>query len=62
MPELNELEDQLAALRREITELQRVGCTPNQALKLMRDIVAVWAAIEKRKVEQQPALTEAQLR
>jgi hypothetical protein len=49
MSELTELQNQLAALRREAAALLREGCTRSQVLKLRRDLVRLWAAIEDHK-------------
>jgi hypothetical protein len=49
MSDAIELLDQLAALRREAAAMLRDGCTPTQVLKLQRDLVRLWAALEQRK-------------
>jgi hypothetical protein len=56
MPELTELLDQLAALRREAAAMLRDGCTPTQFLKLQRDVVRLWAAVEQRRLADVPGL------
>lgn len=54
MADLNELEHRLTALRGELAEMSRQGCTPTQFLKLQRDLVHAWAAIEEHKARQLP--------
>ena len=43
---LEELQKQLAALRKEAAALLREGGTPSQVLRLRRECVRLWAAIE----------------
>jgi len=49
VPELRDLEERLAALRREMIAARRHGCTPSEMLKLSRDCSALWAAVERLK-------------
>ena len=49
MTELNELEHRLTVLRGELALMSREGCTPTQFLKLQRDLVRAWAAVEDYK-------------
>ncbi len=49
MAERDELENRLTALRHELAVMSREGCTPTQFLKLQRDLVHAWAAIEECK-------------
>jgi hypothetical protein len=43
---LDELHKQLAALRKEAAALSREGGTPSQVLRLRRECLRLWAAIE----------------
>jgi len=43
---LDELHKQLASLRKEAATLSREGATPAQVLRLRRECVRLWAAIE----------------
>ena len=54
MAELNELEHRLTVLRGELALVSREGCTPTQFLKLQRDLVSAWAAVEDHKSRQMP--------
>lgn len=54
MAELNELEHRLTILRGELAEMARQGCTPTQFLKLQRDLVHAWAAVEDYKSWRRP--------
>jgi hypothetical protein len=49
MAELDELENELSALRRELAVMSKEGCTPTQFLRLQRELVRAWAAIEECK-------------
>jgi hypothetical protein len=55
MTELDELEHRLTLLRSELTVMSREGCTPTQFLKLQRDLVHAWAAVEEYKSRHMPA-------
>jgi hypothetical protein len=46
VPGLEELHKQLASLRKEVTTLSREGATPAQVLRLRRECIRLWAAIE----------------
>jgi len=46
VPGLENLQDQLVALRKEAAALSREGGTPSQVLRLRRECVRLWAAIE----------------
>jgi len=46
MPELSELEHRLSALRRELADMSRGGCTPTQFLWLQRELIRAWADIK----------------
>ena len=46
MPGLEELQRQLAPLRKEAATLSREGATPSQVLRLRRECIRLWAAIE----------------
>jgi hypothetical protein len=46
VPGLEELQKQLASLRKEAAALLREGATPSQILRLRRECVRLWAAIE----------------
>ncbi len=54
MAELDELENRLTALRHELAVMSREGCTPTQFLKLQRDLVRAWAAVEECKSSRMP--------
>ncbi len=54
MPELEDLENELSALRRELAAMSREGCTPTQFLRLQRELVRAWAAIEDCKSRRMP--------
>ena len=60
MAELSELERRLTALRGELAEMSRQGCTPTQFLKLQRDLVHAWAAVEEHKCQQLPITPSAE--
>ena len=55
MPDVMQLYQQLAALRREAAAMLREGCTPTQILKLQREVVRLWALVEQRKHMDPPA-------
>ncbi len=55
MPELEDLENELSALRRELAAMSREGCTPTQFLRLQRELVRAWAAIEECKSQRRPS-------
>jgi hypothetical protein len=46
MAELTELENRLSALRRQLAEMSRGGCTPTQFLWLQRELIRAWADIK----------------
>ena len=50
MPELRDVEAQLAALRREVALGKRNGYTPTEILKLRRECHQLWAIIEELKL------------
>jgi len=52
MPTMEELEQQLAALRRLIAIGQRQGSTPSEILKLSRECHRLWAEIEECRARQ----------
>jgi len=55
MADINELEHRLTVLRGELVAMSRDGCTPTQFLKLQRDLVSAWAAVEDYKCRNMPA-------
>ena len=55
MVELSELEHRLTVLRGELVLMSREGCTPTQFLKLQRDLIRAWAAVEEYKARHLPA-------
>jgi hypothetical protein len=59
MAELSALEHRLTVLRGELAEMSRQGCTPTQFLKLQRDLVHAWAAVEEHKWRQLPITPSA---
>ena len=52
MPDLRDLEERLAALRKQITHGTAFGLTPLQILQLRRDCQLLWAQIELCRREQ----------
>ena len=52
MPELRNLEERLAALRKQIAHGRASGLTPLQILQLRRDCQLLWAQIELCRREQ----------
>jgi hypothetical protein len=52
MPELRDLEERLAALRKQIAHGTASGLTPLQILQLRRDCQLLWAQIELCRREQ----------
>ena len=54
MAELNELERRLSDLRGDLAVMLREGCTPTQFLKLQRELVSAWAAVERHKSQNLP--------
>jgi hypothetical protein len=54
MAELNELERRLSDLRGDLAVMLREGCTPTQFLKLQRDLIHAWAAVEEHKARHLP--------
>ena len=54
MAELEELEHRLTVLRGELAVMSKDGCTPTQFLKLQRDLVRAWAAVEEYKCRHMP--------
>jgi hypothetical protein len=54
MAELNELERRLSDLRGDLAVMLREGCTPTQFLKLQRDLIHAWAAVEHHKSQNLP--------
>jgi hypothetical protein len=59
MPNFEDLQNQLAALRREVADMMRDGCTPAQILKLQRECYRLWASLEARKSEHTSAKAAA---
>jgi hypothetical protein len=52
MPELTDLEERLAALRKQIAYGRSSGLTPLEILQLRRDCQHLWAQIELYRREQ----------
>lgn len=59
MAELDDLEKELTALRRELSAMSCEGCTPTQFLKLQRELVRAWAAVEDCKAGRLPSRPSA---
>ena len=59
MAELNELECRLSALRGDLAMMLREGCTPTQFLKLQRELLGAWAAVERHKSQNLPVRASA---
>jgi hypothetical protein len=59
MSELNELERRLSDLRADLAVMVRDGCTPTQFLKLQRELVSAWAAVEHHKSQNLPVRAAA---
>ncbi|HUI94606.1 MAG TPA: hypothetical protein VLX44_02540 [Xanthobacteraceae bacterium] len=59
MAELDELEHRLSVLRGDLSVMSREGCTPTQFLKLQRDLVSAWAAVEEYKSWHMPMRSSA---
>jgi len=59
MPDDEDLQNQLAALRREAADMLREGCTPTQFLKLQRELVRLWAEVERHRRTQRGELERA---
>jgi hypothetical protein len=56
MPELRDLEERLAALRKQIASATRGGYTPLQILQLRRECQLLWAQVELCRHDQLAAL------
>jgi hypothetical protein len=61
MPGLRDLEERLAALRKQIAHGNACGLTPLQILQLRRDCQLVWAQIELYRREQLATLVSSLL-
>ena len=59
MAELNELEHRLSVLRGDLAVMLREGCTPTQFLKMQRELVSAWAAVEHYKSQNLPVRPSA---
>ena len=59
MAELNELEHRLSELRGDLAVMLREGCTPTQFLKMQRELVSAWAAVEHCKSQNLPVRPSA---
>jgi hypothetical protein len=53
VPGLEELYKQLASLRKEVAALSHEGGTPSQVLRLRRECLRLWAAIEASRQTRQ---------
>lgn len=58
MAELTELENRLSALRRQLAEMSRGGCTPTQFLWLQRELIRAWADIKDHRAGHMPGRPE----
>jgi hypothetical protein len=61
MPELRDLEERLAALRKQIALGTAYGLTPLQIMQLRRDCQLLWAQIELCRREQLATLVSRRL-